>query len=402
MNTACDTAMASALLRPSAGAVAVATLTVLPLFMVGALGLQLSEDIGVSVSALGIASAAFFGAGALASSLAGRVAATCGVRTTMRAALVAVIVVLLYLAFGVQSLFGLVVILAIGGIANALAQPSVNLYLAERISRSRQGTAYGIKQSAIPVAGMLAGLTVPAIGLTIGWRWAFALFIIPPAVLSIYMPNARVIVDTAHSRETATQASRSMLGLIALAAGLGMAAGSSLGIFIVPGAVAAGWSPGQAGLVFAATSVIGVLGRLVCGIQADRRCGGHLRAVALMVLVGSFGFVALVLSNPVSFVIGASIAFGFGWGWTGLLIHAVVRLSPAAPAASTGLVQIGSSSGAVVGPLLFGYLVEHGSYSVAWATAGVELLLSSGLFIVAAALTRQLRPITPTINGRRP
>ena len=31
-----------------------------------------------------------------------------------------------------------------------------------------------MKQAAVPVAGIVAGLAVPAVGLTVGWRWAYA------------------------------------------------------------------------------------------------------------------------------------------------------------------------------------------------------------------------------------
>lgn len=393
----CDAPIA--LLRPSAGAVCVATFTVLPLFLVGALGIQLSEDIGVPVSALGIASAAFFGSGALASYFSGRVATAYGVRTTMRASLVLVVVVLLFLAVGVHSLAGLVVILALGGMGNALAQPSVNLYLAERIDRNRQGTAYGIKQSAIPVAGMLAGLAVPIIGLTVGWRWAFALFTIPAAVLAIYTPNARLAVRSSQAAGPALQLPRKALMVISTGSGLGMAAGSSLSIFLVPGAVVAGWSPGQAGFVFAGASIVGVLGRLMSGVLADRRGQKHLQAIALMLVAGAIGFLALSFSHQWLYAVGASIAFGFGWGWPGLMIYATVQLSPADPAASTGLVQIGTSSGAVIGPLIFGFVVEHFSYRVAWGVAGLELLLGSAILLMAAALTRNT--LSPTLASNR-
>lgn len=377
-----------ALIETSAGAVGVATFTVLPLFMVGALSLQLSEDIGIPVSALGWASGAFFGAGALASSFAGRVASFCGPRTTMRSALILVIIVLLLLAFGVRSLSSLIVVLALGGMGNALAQPSVNLYLAERISRRRQGTAYGIKQSAIPAAGMLAGLAVPVIGLTIGWRWACAVFVLPAALLSIYTPNAPISAKSADFYSKSSGLPIIVLIVISIGSALGMAAGSSLSIFMVPGAVISGWSPAQAGLVFAGASVVGILGRLLSGMRADQRDQKHLQAIGLMLVIGAIGFFAISFSHAILFVVGASVAFSFGWGWTGLLIHAVVQLSPANPAASTGLVQMGTSSGAVIGPLLFGFLVEHFSYQVAWVTAGAELLLAGTVFAVAAILTR--------------
>ena len=43
------------------------------------------------------------------------------------------------------------------------------------MSSRRQGLALGIQKSGIPTASLLGGLAVPAVGLTIGWSWAFVL-----------------------------------------------------------------------------------------------------------------------------------------------------------------------------------------------------------------------------------
>jgi 4-diphosphocytidyl-2-C-methyl-D-erythritol kinase len=46
--------------------------------------------------------------------------------------------------------------------------------LARRVEVARRATAFAVKQSAIPAAMLLGGLAVPALALTVGWRWAFA------------------------------------------------------------------------------------------------------------------------------------------------------------------------------------------------------------------------------------
>tara|TARA_R110001583_G_scaffold168710_2_gene321583 strand:+ start:10458 stop:11000 length:543 start_codon:yes stop_codon:yes gene_type:complete len=166
-------------LRTNSAAVAMAAASVLPLFLVGALSVQLSADLGISVSALGATSAAFFATAALISPLAGKAVFRFGARLTMRFAILVVSATLLTIGLGVNSLGMLLLMLGCAGAGNALSQLSVNQYLAQRTSIHKQGTAYGIKQSAIPAAGMLAGLAVPFFGLTLGWRWTFALFAIP-------------------------------------------------------------------------------------------------------------------------------------------------------------------------------------------------------------------------------
>ena len=60
------------------------------------------------------------------------------------------------------------------GLANAVSHPAANLSLAREVPAGRQGLSFGIKQAAIPVATLLAGLAVPTIAVTLGWRWAFA------------------------------------------------------------------------------------------------------------------------------------------------------------------------------------------------------------------------------------
>ncbi|MEL0195287.1 MAG: MFS transporter, partial [Acidimicrobiaceae bacterium] len=66
----------------------------------------------------------------------------------------------------------LIAFLAIAGLCNAAAQTAVNLGLAQA-GLPRLGLAIAVKQSGMPAASMLSGLAVPAIALTLGWRWAF-------------------------------------------------------------------------------------------------------------------------------------------------------------------------------------------------------------------------------------
>lgn len=41
------------------------------------------------------------------------------------------------------------------------------------MATGRRGFAFGVKQSAVPLTAMLAGLAVPVFAVTVGWRWAF-------------------------------------------------------------------------------------------------------------------------------------------------------------------------------------------------------------------------------------
>ncbi|MCW2665628.1 MAG: Major Facilitator Superfamily [Frankiales bacterium] len=373
---------------PSAAAVAVATMTVLPLSLAGGLAVQLSADLGVPVTALGLTSAAFFGAATLMSPFAGAVVARIGSRAAMRLSVLLVSGVLVTVGLWVRSLPALLLVLAVGGAGNALAQPATNLFLAQRVAPSRQGTAYGIKQSAIPASSLIAGLSVPALGLTVGWRWAFVLLAVPAAVLAIRVPGGGHRdhwVPGDHRRRH--RLPRKILLVIACGAGLAAACAGSLSIFLVAGAVEAGWGEAQAGLIFAGASVAGILARLGSGMQADRRGAGHLEVIALMLVLGAGGFACLASGNHILYALGAPVSFALGWGWPGLLILSVVQLSPADPAAATALTQVGTSAGAVLGPFGFGLLVEGFGYGVAFGAAGAGLAVAGGIMLTARGLS---------------
>jgi hypothetical protein len=76
-------------------------------------------------------------------------------------------------------------------------------------------------------------------------------------------------------------------------------------------------------------------------------------------------------------LVGSLLAFGAGWGWTGLYHLAIVRLRPRAPAAASGAASTALFIGAVAGPWGFGTLAAATSYRLAWVTAGGWLLLAA-------------------------
>lgn len=383
-----------------AQAVSVATATVLPVYLTGGLAVQLSADLDFPLASLGLAPAAFFGAAAVCSPLAGMLTERIGPGPAMRGAVCLVAAVMLIGSLVVHGLAALLVLLAVAGAGNALAQPSTNLFLAQRVPWGRQGTAYGVKQSAIPTAGMLAGISVPVLGLTIGWRWAFAGMAVLAALVAWRTPMVeRTDRSSAAVPVHRPDVGRPLLLVATVAACLAAASGSALGIYLVAGAVQSGWSEGSAGLLFALTSAVGIVARLGSGLRADRRGGNHLTVVGAMLVAGAAGFLLLAPSNPLLFAIGAPIAFGAGWGWPGLFILAVVQASPSSPAAATGLTQTGTSIGAVLGPLAFGLVVRHQSFGAAWLLAGATGCVAAGIFFAVRRLlaTTHEPPLTGTV-----
>jgi MFS family permease len=355
-------------------AIAVATCGVLPVFLTGGLAVQIRTELGFGAAALGIAVSLFFTTQALSSAPFGRVVERIGSRRGMQAAALGSAVSLLCIALFASSRNGLFGLLVLGGLANAVAQVAANLALARGVRTERQGLAFGMKQAAIPAATLLSGLAVPLVGTTIGWRWAFTGCALGAFAIACTVPKTTDSQVLPHTNEHSSDMRPMPLILLALGIGLGSAAAVPLGAFTVGSGVDAGLQVEFAGLLLAAGGIVGIVVRLALGWLADRRSGGHLRIVAVMLVVGTVGFVLLASGVSWLFVLGTVLAFGAGWGWHGLFNFAVVKYNPNAPAAATGITQTGAAAGSAIGPLLFGAIVESTTYSTAWLSAGAAAL----------------------------
>ena len=361
--------------RPILLAVAVATVGVLPAFLTGGLAVQIRDELDFGSAALGLAVAAFFASSSLASAAMGRLVERIGSHRGMRLAATASAASLLGVALLAGSWAGLVACLVLGGLANAVLHPATNLSLAREVSAGRQGLSFGVKQAAIPAATLLAGLAVPSIALTFGWRWAFAGGAALALAVALFVPAGTpggVVHRLQEAREK--DARVAPLVLLALGIGLGSTATAPLGSFLVESSVAAGLRVDTAGLLLALGSAVNIVVRVAFGHLADGMSGGRLRLVAAMLGIGVVGFALLATGESPLILPGALLAFGAGWGWPGLFNFAVVKTSPGAPAAATGVTQTGASGGAALGPLVFGLVVEAASYDVAWLVSGAIAL----------------------------
>jgi len=361
--------------RPILLAVAVATVGVLPAFLTGGLAVQIRDELEFGSAALGLAVAAFFASSSLASAVMGRLVERIGSHRGMRLAATGSAASLLGVALLAGSWAGLVACLILGGLANAVLHPATNLSLAREVSAGRQGLSFGVKQAAIPAATLLAGLAVPSIALTFGWRWAFAGGAALALAVALFVPAGTpggVVRRLQEAREK--DARVAPLVLLALGIGLGSTATAPLGSFLVESSVAAGLRVDTAGLLLALGSAVNIVVRVAFGHLADGMSGGRLRLVAAMLGIGVVGFALLATGESPLILPGALLAFGAGWGWPGLFNFAVVKTSPGAPAAATGVTQTGASGGAALGPLVFGLVVETASYDVAWLVSGAIAL----------------------------
>lgn len=359
---------------------ACAAASVMPALLLGASGVLVRNDLAFDEAGLGIAIAVFFYGSSVASGPGGRLVDRWGARRSLLGS-VAVSASSLLLIGMAQSWSQLIAFLLVAGMANGVTQPATSLALARGVRRGRQGFSFGLKQAAIPAASLCAGVAVPLVGIRVGWRWIYAgaAVLALAAALSVQSPEAETV--PADDERVDDDASRWPLAAIAVAAALGAGAATCLAAFTVESAIANGMSLSKASWLLGLGSLTGIGARLAVGWLADGRGSAYLLIVASMLTFGAGAYAMLALSDtPIALVAATLAAFIFGWGWPGLLMLAIVRLSPNNPGKATGIVQIGTSAGAATGPLLFGLLVVTHSFPVAWA-------MTAGMAAVSALLT---------------
>lgn len=363
-------------------AVGATTLGVLPAYLLGALAVQIRADLHIGPADIGIGAAVLFGVTGILSRPLGLLVQKQGTTKGIIGAAALATVALLGVGWA-PSLPFLYSALVVGGLGNALAQPAANLGVSRAVGPHRLGLAMGIKQTAIPAATLLAGLAVPGIALVLGWRWVLLTAAAAGAALLLWaalVSTEEPCYSTAYGFKTDRGTPRAGLVVITIGAGLAAAAGTSLGIFVVDSAEESGMAPTSAGLLFAASALLGLIVRIFLGAVIDRHSGrSPYVLVANLMLGGAVGFVLLALGEGAWFAAGSLIAYGSGWTWPGVVHFAVIRDNRRTAASVTGVLQTGVSLGGAAGPLGFGFLVEATSYDAAWITA-------SGI-AVAAALT---------------
>ena len=376
-------------LRATIFASAVATVGVLPVFMTGGLAVQMADDLGFSDGKLGLAVGAYFGTSALASAPLGRLAQRLGFTRSLHAASAISLTSLIGIALS-PSLLVLCLFLVIAGLANSIGQPAANGLIVTLVPQRRRALAFAAKQSAIPLSTLLGGLAVPTLALTVGWRWAF----VAGACLAIVILLSRTGQGRMAGSATAGSHIVNIVPLIVLGGSAAFAAASAnaLGSFVTASAVDTGFGEATAGWIQVGGSAVGLAMRMFMGWLTDRSSSRDFSVVVTLMATGVFGFAFLGAGNMMLFVIGVTIGYGAGWAWPGIFNDAVSQRHLTAAAAATGITQSGVYVGGAVGPLLFGFVVEHHSYEAAWMMAAVSgAIAATGVHIGRRMLEARLQ-----------
>ncbi len=361
--------------------------------------MQLEQDLGMTPEVLGATAASYWGISALLSTTGGHFAQRLGFRKGM----------LLSATLGMTSLLGIAILtphwswlflwMGIAGASTALAHPVSNSLIVHQVAPRNRAFAFGLKQAAIPAATFVAGISVPVLALTLGWRWAFGVasvfaILFLPILFRVVPRVPAATVWRAGPGSTKTRLPRPLklfLLTTAITAALGSAQATALGAFTVISASRAGFDIATAGLLLGLGSAAGCLVRPLAGFAADRGIGGSMATVAAMLAVGFAGLLAMASGNKAVFAVGCALAFGFGWGWNGLVHFVVSRRSRPFTAHATGIAQCGTYIGGTVGPFAFGLVFSNYGSITAWVAAAAV----AGIGAIAALLAYRFERLLP-------
>ena len=369
-------------------------LPMLVFYAIGALGPFLVADLQVpehwlgylTMSAFGLAALLSLGAGAIVERLGGRRAlgllfGCCAAAYTLAGVL--------------PGFLGLVLALAVCGVAQALANPATNLLIAEQFPVAERAATVGFKQAGVQVSALFAGLLLPLLAQYLGWRVALVLFA-PLALLLGWTVLRHLPSLPASARGASTTLRRPSTGLALLMAvqcSVAIALSSFvtyLGVF----ARAQGVPAVLAGSLVAVFGVMGIVARVLLTPLAARLRDESLMLGALCALAALAVF-SLSRATPQAWIwlwVG-SIGMGLTAVATNAVAMSMVLRDRAfgAPAASASLLSVGFFAGFALGPPLFGALLRARGYGLVLDTMIVALLLGMLLCLWLRAWRRAER-----------
>jgi MFS family permease len=284
----------------------------------------------------------------------------------------------------IPSYTWLVVCMGLFGIGYAASTPAGGRAILSWFDRDR-GFAMGVRQTGVPLGGLIGAVILPFAALHFGgYRAALlvaaVLVILPTVIACVYYREAAVdrpppsrlreVLGGMHRLARDPRLIATTLTCMALVnAQLAMN-----GFLTVTGVQVIGVTPALAASAFACAFVAATAGRLFWGWYSDRFMREN-RTVLLAVLCGlsALGSLSISLLRPsvALLLIPAALFIGFcGAGWNGVMAAALAEIGGADRAGSAlGLTLTAIFATSSAGPLIFGTIADHTSLDTAWTVS---------------------------------
>jgi MFS family permease len=363
---------------------------------------KLAESLGVSPILIGYQVSLTFGAATLATMFGGNAVLRFGAARATQLSILCCGAGLLLFALPY------VTAIALGSIFIGMGMGMINSAAAHLLVTytppQRRNIMFSIKQTGVPVGGVITSLTAPAIAVHFGFHWSLLMIGALIAALLIYIQGHRSRWD--NDRGAAGRGEQAAFGGVPLVwrhAGLrwiSLVAMIFSGIqrcvlsFTVIYLVAEGaMGLVEAGVMLSVVQVGGSVSRICWGWLADR-LGSSLRVLMIICVITIVSTLALVFFDPawskvliylLFFVIGVTAV-----GWNGVFHAEAARLSPPGMAS---VVAAGTTffvfAGVLIGPAAFAAAYGGiGSYGNTFLLVTASAVVAFALLLMAQRVVR--------------
>lgn len=351
---------------------------------------------GLAAENVGIFVGIVYVAASLSSLVSGDMVRRWGAIRMSQAALVLCALGLAAAATGAPAMILLAAVLI--GLGYGPVTPASSHILVRTTPPHRLGLTFSLKQTGVPLGGMLAGLMVPPLIIGLGWQETAAVLAGLCLVATLVTQSIRPGLDNDRDPARAISAGAPLRALrqvfatpairdIGVCSFFFGAMQLCLTTFLVLYLTTAqGMGLALAGTVLAVAQVAGVVGRIGWGWLSDRFIRPRLLLGLLGLAMGSAGitFAMAGAAWPTLAFMAVALVFGASAiGWNGIFLAEVAHLAPAGQAAAiSGATLFLTYAGVVVGPPAFAQVVAHtGSFPFAYLAIGILMVLV-GLFLI--------------------
>jgi len=346
----------------------------------------IAAETGLSPSLVGLYTAFLYGGSMISSLAGGGFLLRFGALRVSQACLVVVAIGLLINAPGLTLLF--VIGAVITGLGGGPSTPASSQILARYANPAQAPLIFSIKQTGVPVGGVIAGALLPVYVSLFGWRGAIVCAALMALTLALLLQPLRAEFDSdrqplrslkltdIRATMTAVLSDKRVrdlaMGLFAFT-GLQLAFASFFVSFLSLGL---GWTLTDAGIAYSVAMGAGIVGRLIWGWVGTKYVP-PLLLLAMLGFVMGFAHMAIGLVTPewqTMAVWGVAFAYGLtGIGYQGVLLAEIARVAPPGMAGViTGGAVFFAYAGMILLPAAFGLILALlDSYRLAFLILGV-------------------------------
>jgi sugar phosphate permease len=295
----------------------------------------------------------------------------------------------LVIAADAPSFAVLVIALTLGGASGASVNAASGRAVMSWFGRDQRGFALGIRQTALPLGGLIAALVLPPVAASGGVR--AGLLALAAGCVAAALAGAGGLREAPHDEEELKDIGSPVrdprMWKLSVGSALVLAAQISILSFLILFLhQERGLSTAVAAAVFALIQALGALLRIVSGRWSDRVQAriAPLRKLAVG-LTATLAAAAALLSAPLALLIPVFVAAGaLSLSWNGLSFTAAAEMAGRARAgAALGFQQTALAITSAAAPPAFAAVVEASSWSLAYG-------LAAAMPVAGIAVMRQL------------